>query len=102
MNMVLLTNMYHTLYDGQYVIYPAGSSQTVQIVTTPGRIKIIILPTQSNPIQLVINGNVGYLNQGSPLNAGNWYEFEYATGGIDVISLNGAQQVVYLKVIAYD
>jgi len=42
------------------------------------------------------------LNQGSPLNSGNWYEFEYATGGVDVISLNGTQQVVYLKVTAYD
>ena len=102
MNMVLLTNMYHTLYDGQYVIYPAGSSQTVQIVTTPGRIKIIILPTQSNPVQLTINGNVGYLNQGSPLSAGNWYEFEYITGGADMISLNGPQQSIYLKVVAYD
>jgi hypothetical protein len=94
--------MYRTLFDGQYVIYPAGSPQTVQIVTTPGRIKIIILPTQSNPIQLVINGNVGYLNQGSPLSSGNWYEFEYATGGVDVISLNGTQQTIYLKVVAYD
>jgi len=94
--------MYHTLYDGQYGIYPAGSTQTVQIVTTPGRIRIIILPTQSNPIQLVINGNVGYLNQGSPLNAGDWYEFEFISGGADVISLNGTQQTVYLKVISYD
>jgi len=94
--------MYRTLYDGQYMIYPAGSTQTVQIVTTPGRIRIIVLPTQSNPIQLVINGNVGYLNQGSPLNAGDWYEFEFISGGADVISLNGTQQTVYLKVVAYD
>jgi len=94
--------MYRTLYDGQYGVYPAGSTQTVQIVTTPGRIRIIILPTQSNPIQLVINGNVGYLNQGSPLNAGDWYEFEFISGGADVISLNGTQQTVYLKVVAYD
>ena len=94
--------MYRTLYDGQYGIYPVGSQQTVQIVTTPGRIRIIILPTQSNPIQLVVNGNIGYLNQGSPLNAGNWYEFEYISGGTDVISLNGTQQTIYLKVVAYD
>jgi len=94
--------MYRTLFDGQYVIYPVGSRQTVQIVTTTGRIRIIILPTQSNPVQLVINGNIGYLNQGSPLNAGNWYEFEYISGGTDVISLNGTQQTIYLKVVAYD
>ena len=79
-----------------------GSQQTVQIVTTPGRIRIIILPTQSNPIQLVVNGNIGYLNQGSPLSSGNWYEFEYISGGTDVISLNGTQQTIYLKVVAYD
>jgi len=94
--------MYRILFDGHYVIYPVGSQQTVQIMTTAGRIRIIILPTQSNPIQLVINGNIGYLNQGSPLNAGNWYEFEYISGGTDVISLNGTQQTIYLKVVAYD
>jgi len=94
--------MFQTLYDGQYTIYPVGSPQTVQIVTVPGKVKIIILPTQSNSIQLVINGNVGYLNQGSPLSAGNWYEFEYITGRVDVISLNGTQQTIYLKVTVYD
>ena len=94
--------MYRTLYDGQYGIYPAGSTQTVQIVTTPGKIRILVLPTQSNPIQLMINGNVGYLNQGYPLTAGNWYEYEYITGGADVISLNGPQQSIYLKVVVYD
>jgi len=94
--------MFRMLYDGQYIIYPAGSPQTVQIVTTPGRIRILILPSQSNPVQLIINGNVGYLNQGYPLSAGNWYEFEYVTAGADVISLNGSQQTIYLKMIAYD
>jgi len=94
--------MFRILYDGQYGIYPPGSTQTIQIVTTPGKVHILILPSQSNPIQLMINGNVGYLNQGSALNAGNWYEFEYVTGGVDVISLNGAPQSAYLKVVVYD
>ena len=94
--------MYRTLYDGQYVIYPVGSQQTVQIVVPPGKVKIIILPSQSEPIQLTINGNVGYLNQGSPLNSGYWYEFEYITGSVDTISLNGTQQTIYLRVISYD
>jgi len=94
--------MFRTLYDGQYIVYPVGSPQTVQIVTIPGKIVITILPSQSDPIQLVINGNPGYLNQGSPLSAGSWYEFKYVTGGVDVISLNGAQQSIYLRVVVYD
>jgi len=94
--------MFRVLYDGRYVVYPYGNTQTVQIVVPPGKVKIIILPSQSEPIQLTINGNVGYLNQGSPLNSGYWYEFEYITGGVDTISLNGTQQTIYLRVVAYD
>jgi len=53
-------------------------------------------------LQLTINGNVGYLNQGSVLSAGNWYEFEYISAGKDIISINGPQQPIYLRVMVYD
>ena len=91
------------IYDDHYLVYPLGSPNAMLIrVDVPGRVRIIVLPTQSQALQLNINGNVGYLNQGNVLNAGNWYEFEYISAGKDIISINGPQQPIYLRVMVYD
>jgi len=91
------------IYDGQYTIYPKGSQNTVMIrVNTPGVAKIMILPSQNQNVLLTINGNVGDINQGIPLPPAAWFEYEYPTLGNDVISLNGAQQQVYLRVVVYN
>ena len=92
----------YQLYDGQYTVQPVGNPNVTLIkVDVPGRVKIMILPTQSNPVYLTINGNAGYLNQGNVLSAGNWYEFEFVSCGKDVISINGSNQGIYLRVIVY-
>jgi len=92
----------YQIFDGQYTVYPVGNPQVTLIrVDVPGRIKIMILPTASEALQLVINGNAGYLNQGNALTVGNWYEFEFISCGKDVISINGQTQGIYLRVIAY-
>ena len=61
----------------------------------------MILPTVSEALQLTVNGNSGYLNQGNVLSAGNWYTFEFVSCGKDIISINGASQGIYLRVIVY-
>ncbi len=94
--------MVYQIYDGQYTVYPVGNPQVTLIrVDVAGRVKIMILPTVSEALQLTLNGNSGYLNQGNVLSAGNWYEFEYVSCGKDIISINGSQQGVYLRVIVY-
>ncbi|ASO67395.1 hypothetical protein b94 [Metallosphaera turreted icosahedral virus] len=94
--------MVYQIYDGQYTVYPVGNPQVTLIrVDVAGRVKIMILPTVSEALQLTLNGNSGYLNQGNVLSAGNWYEFEYVSCGKDIISINGTQQGVYLRVIVY-
>jgi len=91
------------IYDGQYTVYPVGNPQVTLIrLDAPGRVRIMILPTQSQALQLTLNGNTGYLNQGNVLSSGNWYEFEFITLGKDTISLNGPQQGIYLRVMVYD
>jgi len=93
----------YQLYDGQYTVYPVGNPNVTLIrVDAPGRVRIIILPTQSQAMQLTLNGNSGYLNQGNVLSAGNWYEFEFISCGKDIMSINGPQQGIYLRVMAYD
>jgi len=92
----------YQIYDGQYTVYPVGNPQVTQIqVNLPGRVKIMILPTISEALQLTVNGNSGYLNQGNVLSAGSWYTFEFVSCGKDVISINGQTQGVYLRVIVY-
>jgi len=92
----------YQIYDGQYTVQPLGNPNTTLIrVDVPGRVKVMILPTVSEALYLVINGNAGYLNQGNVLTAGNWYEFEFVSCGKDVISINGPTQGVYLRVIVY-
>ena len=92
----------YQIYDGQYTVQPLGNPNTTQIrVDVPGRVKVMILPTISEALLLVINGNAGYLNQGNVLSAGNWYEFEFVTCGKDIISINGGQQSIFLRVIVY-
>jgi len=94
--------MVYQIYDGQYTVYPVGNPQVTLIrVDVSGRVKIMILPTVSEPLQLTVNGNSGYLNQGNVLTAGNWYEFEFVSCGKDVISINGSTQGIYLRVIVY-
>jgi len=93
----------YQIYDGQYTVYPVGNPNTTQItVDAPGRVKLILLPTQSQPLQLTLNGNSGYLNQGNVLSAGSWYEFEFVSCGKDIISINGQIEGIYLRVIVYD
>jgi len=93
----------YQIYDDQYTVYPVGNPQVTLIrVDVPGRVKIMILPTQSQALQLTVNGNTGYLDQGNVLSAGNWYEFEFISCGKDIISINGPQQGIYLRVMAYD
>jgi len=93
----------YKVFDGHYIVYPVRNPNTTLIrVDVPGRVRIMILPTYSQAFQLDLNGNVGYLNQGNVLTAGNWYEFEYVSSGKDVVSINGPTQGVYLRVIVYD
>ncbi len=92
----------YQIYDGQYTVNQLGNPQVTFIrIDVPGRVKIMILPTVSEALQLTINGNTGYLNQGNVLSAGNWYTFEFVSCGKDVISINGSTQGIYLRVIVY-
>ncbi len=93
----------YQVYDGQYTVYPLGNPNVTLIqINAPGRVRIMILPTVSEALQLTVNGNSGYLDQGNVLSAGNWYEFEFISCGKDIISINGPQQGIYLRVMVYD